>query len=785
MKKRISISVGTLVEHSFRTGDLSFDTFSPILPREGIFAHQKIQKSRPEIYESEVSISNSFDRGDYLIEISGRMDGLFHYSDRFVIEEIKTTNRDLNISLSDWNPMHWGQLKIYAYLLALREDLREVEVQLTYYHMTSGHVEELPAKFSFRELSEFFDTVISQYISKIEALDNWRKTRDESIKNLNFPFLEYRPGQRKIAVETYLAIKEGRQMIIQAATGTGKTVSVVFPSLKAMMEGLTSCIFYLTARTTGKKSAEDTLCELRKKGLRLKSVTLTAREKICFMKGGECTPNECQFAKGYFDRIDEARKNFFLHDAFFRENIEKIAMEHSICPFEFSLELAMLADMIICDYNYVFDPGAYLRRMFIDNANSYLFLVDEAHNLVDRSRDMFSAEIFKQEFLNAARPIKKSHPLLAKSIDKINKYMLKYRTLCDERGSFIREENPPLELVPLLKNFIRTAEALFQSNVFMENRDKILELYFSSRGFLRVMEEYDSGYAAIYEQNRRDLRIKLFCIDPSSQLKKCLKKGRSSIFYSATMYPTHYFKRLFGCDTSTKVLVLGSPFPGENLCTVLFDGISTLYRKREKSREKAANLISTVIGGKKGNYLLFFPSYAYMEMVYSTFTRNNPEIETIIQSPGMSEEQRSIFLSRFMNNNPSTLAGFAVMGGIFGEGIDLAGERLSGALIYGVGLPSISPERDIIRDHFSKTDGAGYEYAYMFPGINRVFQAAGRVIRSEHDKGIVVLVDERFKGHRYRSLFPVEWNPVRVNSSEYLLEILNNFWNKQTPALKK
>lgn len=777
-KKNISVSVGNLIDFTLRAGDLSFDSFSRSNPRDAIFAHQKIQKSRPDEYEGEVPVSYRFESEKYTLEINGRMDGIYRLCDRIIIEEIKTTNKNLDIVKNNPDPAHLAQLKIYCFICASSEGLDKIEGRLTYYQFESEETETLSDIYNREDLEIFITGLVSGYLKKVETIDQWVLCRNGSIKNLEFPFGEYRTGQRTMAVEVYRSIKNSNDILVQAATGIGKTMSALFPSVKAMGEDLTSKLFFLTARTTGKEAAENAIGEMRKKGLRIKSLTITAKDKICFEKESACSPEECPYARGYFDRVDNAVESLMEEDFFSRHRIEEAARHFRLCPFEFSLELSLLSDVIICDYNYVFDPRICLRRFFADEKRDYTLLIDEAHNLVERSRDMFSAELIKQEILDTRRSLKKRLPGLYKRLGRINSLMLKYKKACSERGSFLTSEESPEELLPLLRPFLKSAEDWLAKNIATAFRDQLMELYFRVRTFVKIWEEYDENYNTIYEENGNDLRLKLFCIDPSSRMRNTLEKIRSAAFFSATMSPPVYFKRLFGCSEDAGIMEVTSPFPPENLCLVIFDSISTLYKNRDKTRKSAAALIDPVINSNRGNYLLFFPSYAYMNMIIDSCDPGNSGFRTVIQSPGMSEDERDDFLGNFEKDNEDTLVGFAVMGGVFGEGIDLEGNRLSGAVIYGVGLPGISPERDIIRDFFNKKEQSGFEYAYLYPGINRVLQAAGRVIRSDKDRGVVILVDERYRSFRYKSLFPSGWRPVFIRNPDQVAKTLENFWSK-------
>lgn len=777
MKKKINISVGELVERMLRSGDLQFGSFSVTKPVESIRAHQMIQRSRPCEYREEVVVSHRFETGDTILETSGRIDGVMKYPEKVIIEEIKTTRRDLESVERDDNLLHWGQLKTYAFMYSVQEGLEEIDCRLTYYHLESGETKEISRTFSRDELFRFYNAIALDFLKKEKVYAEWRRARDESIKALEFPFPSYRRGQRKMAVEVYRTIKARGQLLAQASTGIGKTIAVIFPALKAMTDEFIPKIFYLTARTTGKGIAERAIDELRSRGLRLKSLTLTAKEKICPKSETACSVEECEYARGYYDRIEDAVDDIFRQDSFTRELIESTARKYTLCPFELSLELALLVDVIICDHNHVFDPKAYLRRLFPEERGEYLFLIDEAHNLAERSREMFSAEIHKQVFLDRRRTLKDEIPVIYKDLGRINSCLISIRKNCDDAGDYLAEEEMPDGLIPLLKRFLNDTEEWFSLNIETAFRKDLSELYFTVRGFLRVAEQYDETYATILEKINNDLRVKLFCIDPSSQMEKILKRSRSAIFFSATMTPLNYFRKILGCDGSAKSIEIPSPFPLTNICLLVVNNVSTLYRHRDETRREIANFIYPVLRFRKGNYMVFFPSYEYMAMIYSIFKEENNDLDIIVQKTGMNEEEREKFLEQFMEDDARHIIGFAVMGGIFGEGIDLIGERLSGAIIVGVGLPAISPERELIRKYFSGRNKNGFEYAYLFPGINRVFQAAGRVIRSEKDRGIVMLIDKRFSLVHYRALFPKEWKPVFLHDVKYLEEVLEEFWN--------
>ena len=776
MKKRIKISVRNLVEYSFRSGDLDLTFFTQPSQIEAIRAHQKIQKSRPEEYSSEVFVSYQYVTEDIVVDITGRIDGVFKYPDKTIVEEIKTTKKSPESLESSENRLHWGQLQCYSYIYAKNNNLKQVETQLTYYNLETGEIKEKCRTFSIDELEKIFQSLIRDYIEWAEEVTKWYEYRDESVGELEFPFGEYRKGQQNMVLEIYNTISKSEQLMVQAPTGIGKTMASIFSSVKTIGDGYISKVFYLTARTTGKNAAEKALEILRENGLKIKAVTITAKEKICFNPKTTCNAAECKYANGHFDRLNGAVKDAFQYQSFKREKIEELAEKHTVCPFDFSLELAMWVDYIICDYNYVFDPRVYLRRFFLDENNNYAFLTDEAHNLVDRAREMFSAELQKSAVLELRRKVSKKLEGIYNSLSGINSWMLENKKKCLKNCNSFYEKEQPESLNPLLRKFILNAEKWLVQNVKTTFREDLTDFYFDVHTYLRVSEIYDDSYATIYESFNRDLKVKLFCLDPSVQLKEALKRGKTTIYFSATMTPLEYFKHLLGCDEFINELILASPFPRENLCVLAASSISTYYKDRDVTKYNAANAVFATVSQKKGNYLVFFPSYEYMLKIYDIFTQFYPNIDTIIQTPGMPEVERKLFIERFKQQNDNTFVGFAVMGGVFGEAIDLEGDRLTGAVIIGVGLPALCVERDLIREYFDEHSGSGFEFAYQYPGINKVFQASGRVIRSENDRGIVLLIDKRFSSSRYRSLFPEEWNPVFVRNEDQIQNVLRNFW---------
>lgn len=556
-------------------------------------------------------------------------------------------------------------------------------------------------------------------------------------------------------------------------------MAVLFPSVKAMGEGLTSKIFYLTAKTVGASVAENA-CEMMKaSGLKLKTITLTAKDKICFMPEATCNPEECPYAKGHFDRINTALGDIFHEDSYTRERIEEYAKKHTVCPFEFSLDLSLWSDCIICDYNYVFDPRAYLKRFFAEGGQGdYILLIDEAHNLVDRAREMFSADINKKSILSLKKNMKDISKPIYKSLSNINNYFIQLRKNCEANGNNLyTDKEKPKEIYSLLYKFTELTEEYLIKNKSAAGNDELMEAYFNALAFLKTADNYNEKYITYIEKAEDDIKLKLFCLDPSELIAEALKRGKSAVFFSATLNPMDYFFDILGGDETSLKISLTSPFPSSNLEVMINNRICTKYKIRENTYNDVANSIHTFINGKKGNYLVYFPSYKYLNEVCEIFRNLDNEADIICQTSNMKEEDKEEFLSRFNEENTVPLVGFAVMGGVFGEGIDLTGDRLTGAVIVGVGLPQICFERDIIKDYFNEKNGAGFEYAYLYPGMNKVMQAAGRVIRTETDRGVVLLIDERFTGYAYKRLFPPEWRNMHiVRNTDGINHILSDFW---------
>lgn len=791
-KTILSISVQNLIEFSRQSGDLGgTGFFSSARAVEGTRGHNTVRKAfRASLpvdasYTAELPVSYRLEGKYVILEVSGRIDGVIESPSGITIHEIKTTVLALDLIDKDYNRQHWDQVKCYAFMYAALKGLDAVDICLTYYQLDSGLEKLFFECCSFEELGQFFRPLAEAFLEWQDMLCCWQEIRNNSISGLEFPYQGYRKGQQELISGVCKAIESGSLLFAQAPTGTGKTVAALYPAVKALGEGKASKIFYLTAKTTTRAIAEKAVNDMRIKGLRIKSVTITAKEKTCFNSGLPCDAELCEYAKNYNGKIRDTLKDTFSLDFLDRNTIEAIAIRHAVCPFELSLDISLFCDIIICDYNYLFDPRVYLKRFFMQQRGDWCFLIDEAHNLVDRAREMYSAEISKRAVSELRRAIKSEMPGLFETINRLHKYLSEIEREYAEKNEsdakiFLHvAKTPPEGLYALIGSFTAYIEDWLPANPPVSFQDKLLDAYFDFIGLLKILDAYNEGYVTYYEKTPGNFKLKLFCIDPSSLLKEAMGRGRSSILFSATLSPLDYFTRLLGGDGTSSVMVLASPFPRENLCIYVDDTISTKYKTRQLSYDRIAESILTAVSGKTGNYMAFFPSFEYLEQVYFRFMGIKSGIRTIYQIRGMSEAARQQFLDEFDTSGETSLAGFAVMGGVFGEGIDLTGEKLSGAVIVGVGLPQICNERNIIRQYFDEQTGTGFEFAYVYPGINRVLQAAGRVIRTETDRGIVVLLDERFSSYSYKELLPAEWHPIpRAADCCLLSEVLEDFWSE-------
>lgn len=741
--------------------------------------HRKIQRKMGAEYQAEVSLKIQIPCGDFLLQIEGRADGIIvkNGSDgktEVTVDEIKGVLRDVSFIENPVN-VHLAQAKCYAYIYALQHEIDEISVQMTYCNLDTEEIRRFLSSYTREELQKWFEDLVRSYEKWARFQIAWEKTRNESISGVEFPF-PYRKGQRDVAVAVYRTIQRKKKLFIQAPTGVGKTISTIFPAVKAIGEGLGKKIFYLTAKTITRTVAEQAFQTLRQQGLRMKVITLTAREKICFCEEAVCNPEACPYADGHFDRVNDAVFELITEcDEISRRVIEQQAQKHRVCPFELALDTATWVDSVICDYNYVFDPTAHLKRFFSEGAGGeYIFLIDEAHNLVERGREMYSAALYKEDFLELKRNIKLSEPRLARKLDEVNKMFLALKRECETYRVLDSVSHIALKLM----NLLTVMEDYLEEQNDDEKREQVLDLYFQVRSFVNIHDILDENYV-IYselEENGR-FKVKLFCVNPAENLQTYLDYGIGTVFFSATLLPIHYYRKLLSVEKDDYAIYAETSFPDENRLLLQGNDVSTRYTMRgEVMYRRIARYIAEAAVGRKGNYMAFFPSYRMMEDVYDIFLEQADGIESVMQMQSMSETQREEFLEQFEYEREKSFVGFCVMGGVFSEGIDLTEDRLIGAVIVGTGLPQVCNDREIIKSYFDAEDGRGFEYAYLYPGMNKVLQSAGRVIRTEKDRGMILLLDERFSRRQYREIFPREWQNCKMCSVNTLKNHMDEFW---------
>ncbi|KAF1305612.1 ATP-dependent DNA helicase [Candidatus Enterococcus willemsii] len=776
--QRGKISVRKLVEFILRKGSIDTRKVSNHTAQEGARIHRKLQKAAGENYQKEVFLKTEVDiEADQLI-VEGRADGIFK-ADHWTIDEIKTSEIHYEDLEAGQIELFFYQGMVYAYIYSLQNELQQIDVQLTYYQTTEEKITRTIRTYDFEFLKSFFEELTQEYHKWLLFQEEWRRVRTTTLQTLAFPYEEYRKGQRELAVAAYKTLRNQQRLFVEAPTGTGKTISTLFPALKALGEERADRIFYLTAKTITRQVAEDALKALADVGAETKSVTLTAKDKICFLDERKCNPDDCIYANGYYDRINEGLWDLLHHEnQFTREIIEKYAKKHQLCPFELSLDVSLFCDIVVGDYNYLFDPTVYLRRFFEEPAEKYYFLVDEAHNLVNRSREMYSATLTRSAFTGLIDSLSKEHRKIHRSLKKVDKEFLAIKQIAKEDNWTYHHQAPAAEeLLNQLFKFSELAKEWLAAHPEDTAQEKMLAVYFDCLHFLKISEYYDDHYETTVEITPYDMSVRQFCIEPAPFLEKMLDKGASSLLFSASFSPLPYYQEVLGGGEEALRYRLASPFPIENQKILVTSYIQTTYKKRMESLPAIVEAIAAMVTSKTGNYLVFFPSYKYLDDVYDLFKELFPNIQTVIQDTKMNEEEREQFLAKFQANPTKSLVGFCVLGGIFSEGIDLKGTRLIGSAIVGVGLPQINNEQELIREYFDEHNRNGFEYAYQLPGMNKVLQAAGRVIRDLNDCGVVLLLDQRFTTGRYRQLFPPHWQAAQIcRRPQELVHELTKFW---------
>ena len=791
----ITISVRNLVEFILRNGDIdNRRAGAPVdAMQQGTLIHRKLQRKMGSGYNAEVTLKEKCSFENYDIIVEGRADGIYEAEPGEVyIDEIKGTYREIS-RIKDADILHLAQAKCYAYIYLKQNELDNIHVRVTYCNLDTEEIKYFYFDYDKEEITQWFMELINAYKRWTDVEYEWNLKRTESIKQMQFPF-EYREGQKELVTYSYQTIYHKRKLFIEAPTGVGKTISTVFPAVKAMGEGMSDKIFYLTAKTITRTVAENTFGILRGRGLRFKNITLTAKEKICFCDEVECNPLMCPYAKGHFDRVNDAIYELITNEERFdRTIIEEYARKHEVCPFEFSLDVSLFSDAIICDYNYLFDPHVYLKRFFSDETkHNYTFLIDEAHNLVDRGRGMYSAVLKKEDFLELKREVATVDGKMAKQLEKCNKLLLTMKRECT--GYLL---NPDIDdFAAMTYRLATTMNDFLEDHEDGDVRKKVLDFYFEISHFNMIYELMDNKYVTYAELNPDgEFELNLYNVDPSNNLRLCMERGRASVLFSATLLPIQYYKSLLGGTKEDYEVYAQSTFDTEKRGLFLANDVTTKYTKRsDDNYKRIARYILNITGERSGNYMVFFPSHYFLSRVYEhVLSIKKDNVEVMVQESNMSEEKKEAFLNRFVSNEEidlnevisfdiemedSTLIGFCVMGGLFSEGIDLKKDALIGAIIVGTGLPQVCNENEILKNYFDEMGANGFDYAYRFPGMNKVLQAAGRVIRTHEDIGIVALLDDRFMERSYQKMFTREWEHFEIVNMEQVGKRVERFWNQ-------
>lgn len=792
IEKKIKISVRNLVEFILRSGNIDSSSVG-VADKEAMLKgsklHRKLQKRMGSDYTAEYPLSMdvpvTYNKNSFIITVEGRADGILlkqedERTPGVFIDEIKGVYLDV-LKLEEPIPVHLAQAKCYAYLYGMLKKETRMGVRMTYANLESEVTKFFEQVYDMKELTAWFDYLIQEYAKWADFQIEWEKERNQALKQVEFPF-PYREGQKKLVTGVYQTILRQKRLFIEAPTGVGKTISTVFPTVKAMGEGLVAKIFYLTAKTITRTVALDTFEILRESGAKLKTVTLTAKEKICCLDSVQCSPETCERALGHFDRVNDAVFDLITHEMnISREIIEDYAKDYCVCPFEMALDVSLWVDGIICDYNYVFDPSASLKRFFQnEKKQDFVFLIDEAHNLVERAREMYSASLKKEDFLNVKRIIGERSKKLRALLDTCNRDLLAMKRESEEYMIRKDIDNFVFHLMRLGSEYY---EFLREHQSF-EEREAVLSFYFEIQQFLNMHELFDEKYLVYTDFNdRREFLIRLQCMDPSNNLNRCLDKGKSAVFFSATLLPISYYREQLGGREDDYAIYAESIFQPEKRLILVANDVSTKYTNRNQNEyEKIASYIEDITAKKVGNYLVFFPSYQYMNLIAEVFEErkltgaSSLSDSMILQSTAMSEQEKEEFLHKFEAMPTSSCIGFCVMGGIFSEGIDLKADRLIGTIIVGPGLPMVCTEKEIFRKYYEERNGQGFAYSYLYNGMNKVLQSGGRVIRTEEDEGVVVLLDKRFLTNAYLELFPREWFPYTVVNRKNVGNVIEEFW---------
>ncbi len=749
-------------------------------------------------YYDHIEISNTCKLDGIYFCVSGAADGILCLDDGYFVDEVIVAEKN---KLSDINTdnYHTARLNCLAYFLCSLKDVDSVITRCVTYIREGGEISTSESGRSIDELRSFYQSLLSKILWRAHIIRERARERIPAAAQAVFPYKSLRDSQAEMIKECYRDMKHGSRLFCQAPTGIGKTVSTLYPALKCIGEGIADKVFYLTSKQSIRREAVSAMKKMNEAGTALRTCVISARESMCPNSGAKmgtgrlssyCKGSLCPYAKDYYSKLSYALADIISSsDRYDSRTIREYALKHRICPYEFSLDLSELCDVIVCDYNYVFSPLVYLKRYFDfrdENSEKYIFLVDEAHNLPARARDMFSARLSTSDVESLIAALEPDSSLTCACLSLCEAFK-KAGKLCDDNVGFSGDGTNvgysvtramPDNFTEELLSFEKKCDSWLKKNTDHSARNLVEELGFKLFEYRKISERYGKGYITFITKENDTVSLLLYCLDPSEELSSALDRAYAAVLFSATLTPTDYFADILGGGKKTVSVAFPSPFPKENLCVAVVDGISTRYEDREKSYKKVSSCIAATLSAKPGNYMAFFPSYSYMEEVKKIFCAKYPKVNTLTQSKNMTQQDKEVFLQSFKDDKKTRIA-FCVLGGSFSEGIDLPGGKLIGVITVGTGLPGLSNENNMIRDYYEEKCGMGYDYAYTYPGFNSVLQAVGRVIRTENDRGIAVLIDDRYSEPKYKSLFPKEWKGAKfAGNAQSLAEIARIFWKR-------
>ncbi|WP_407297599.1 ATP-dependent DNA helicase [Stutzerimonas zhaodongensis] len=744
------VAVRAMCEFTAKQGDLDLRFTPSPTALEGIAGHTTVTARRGEGYEREVSLEGSY----HSLSVRGRADGYDPAKNQ--LEEIKTYRGDLTRQPANHRHLHWAQAKVYGWLLCETRQLQSLNVALVYFDVVSQKETLLVEPFLAEELRSFYEVQCQRFIAWAEQELAHRAERDQALRTMTFPFGEFRNGQRQLAEAVYKAACTGTHLMAQAPTGIGKTLATLFPQLKAFPGQQIDKLFFLTAKTSGRRLALDALEALSRESAPLRVLELIARDKACEHPDKACHGESCPLARGFYDRVTAARAEAISKHFLDQTNVREVAQAHQVCPYYLSQELARWADVVVGDYNYYFDLNALLFSLTLVNQWRVGVLVDEAHNLLERSRSMYSAELDIGKF----RGLRKTSPsLIKKPIERVLRCWNDLQRTQTEDYQVIPDL--PYKLTNALQQAVSAITDYIGENP--AGLDPALQAaYFDAMHFCRLGElfgEHSLFDCTLLPVREGGGRASVLCIRnvlPAPFLAPRILEARSCVLFSATLAPQRFYANTLGVPHKHVWIDVESPFRAEQLEVHFARHISTRYRDRYASLQAIVDLLAAQYRKRPGNYLAFFSSFDYLQQVTALLRAQHPGLPCWEQTRSMHETARNAFLERFTET--SSGIGFAVLGGAFSEGIDLPGDRLIGAFIATLGLPQINPVNEQLKARMHRLFGAGYDYTYLYPGLQKVVQAAGRVIRTTEDAGVVHLIDDRFGQPQIKRLLPTWWD---------------------------